>query len=318
MGLLSRVVGCVLVCAACVTPCVVAAQQPPQTKEVRDLARTFATRGHALLEDGKVEDAIELLERASSIYRAPTISLYLARAYVRKGALVRAREVYREVAAQDLGEKPPKEFVQAQRDAVAEEAKLSPEVPTLEVVLLSGFVDPVEITIDGVVVKPGVTDVDPGERRVVAVGADGRRDIRVVSAVRGKSLRIELKAPVLDETRPKQPAYGGISPLMAGGISLLAIGGAGLIAGGVTGGLAIDRANQFHDACPSEPCSNATKPLYDEADRFATASTVTLIVGGGLGAVGVALLIGDLATKPSEAPKVAVGWGRLSFTGVFQ
>lgn len=318
MGFLRRLVGCALVCASCVTPCVAAAQPPPQTKDVRDLARTFATRGHALLQEGKVDDAIELLERARTIYSAPTISLYLARAYERKGALLRAREVYREIAAQDLGNKPPKEFVQAKRDAASEEAKLSPEVPTLEVVLLPGFVEPVEVTIDGAVVKPGKTDVDPGERRVVAVGADGRRDVQVVSAVRGKSLRIELKAPMLNQQGPGQPADSGISPLMAGGISLLAIGGAGLIAGAVTGGLAVDRADQFHDACPSEPCSNDTKPLYDEADRFATASTVTLIVGGGLAAVGVALLIGDLATKPSQAPKVEVGLGRLSFTGVFQ
>lgn len=311
-----RYAGLVLLVALGTSPTELAAQEKPQTKEVRDMARTLATRGYALLQEGKVDDAIELLERASSIYRAPTISLYLARAYAQKGALVRARNVYREIAAEDLGKQPPKEFTSAQSTAVEEEKALAPQIPTLELALQPGFVDPIEVTIDGSVVAAGKVEVDPGEHRVVAVGADGRRDIKVVTVARGQALRVELRAPRVD-TPPAQEE-SGLSPVAIGGITLLAVGGAGLIAGAVTGGLAVDRADEFNELCPADPCSVASRPVYEEADRLATGSTIAFVVGGGLAAVGAALLIGDLATSDSESPKVAVGFGSLTIGGSFE
>jgi hypothetical protein len=86
----------------------------------------------------------------------------------------------------------------------------------------------------------------------------------------------------------------------------MAAGGALLIGGVITGAIALDRAGELRDRCPTNPCAPENESLADEANALATASTTLFVVGGVTTAVGLGWLIYGLVSDESTAEHTAL------------
>ena len=77
---------------------------------------------------------------------------------------------------------------------------------------------------------------------------------------------------------------------------------AGLGGGIVTGLMSNSKEKSAQAKCNSvtKVCDPSAEPLFDDARTFADASTVLLIGGGALTAVGIGLIIGGYASSPSS------------------
>src|SRR5689334_5506941 len=68
--------------------------QSTASAEAKAGARAAAERGTIAFQEGRFADAIDLYQRAESLFHAPTHVLMLARSYAALGKLVLAKESY--------------------------------------------------------------------------------------------------------------------------------------------------------------------------------------------------------------------------------
>ncbi|MBW2456034.1 MAG: hypothetical protein JRI68_16065 [Deltaproteobacteria bacterium] len=282
------------------------------SKQERNAARALAISGRKLYKAGDYGTAIERFHSAEEIFHAPAHVLYLARSHAKLGRLVAARMLYQQIVDERLGGDVPPAFHQAQAKARRELGALASRVPAVELTILGPAPDQVSVTIDDRPVPPEALGspqpLDPGDHRITVRAPGWTEAQRLVSLTEGetKPLRIELRAGV-----------GGSSPsptgdadhplgesLPVGPIVLLGFGGAALIVGGVTGALALDREEELHDRCPTNPCPPENEALEDDATVFATVSTVGFVVGGAAVAGGLAWLLFGSSDSDDELSRL--------------
>lgn len=326
---------------------VLATPAAAQTDEQKADARAAAEQGASAFQSGNYAEAADLFIRAESLYHAPPHLLFLARAQVKLGQLVKARENYRKVARETLAANAPAAFVNAQTDAKKELAELEPRIPMLKVVVKGADGKQVTVTVDGAPIPAqmiGVArPVDPGEREVTA-SADGMNAAsKKITLAEGAKESIELElTPGAGAEAGATPAEQGPSAAAAGSASVSADGGSagggdgmriasyaafgvGVVGLGLGTLFALQSAGKRKDAdalceggCPVSKKSEIDD-LYDEAGQKQTLATVGFIAGGvGLAAgVTLFLLSGKKQTKETAGVTPWVGYQAAGLSGRF-
>lgn len=290
-------------------------------------------------------DAIALFKRAETLLHAPPHLLYMARAYVKLGRLVEAREAYQRILHEELSASAPKAFVDAKAAASVEEKGLAARLATLTIVVEEppAGAKAIVVTMDGAeVARPlvGVAHpVDPGAHKVSAKAEGWSAAEVAVKLADGETQTITLKlshpepivatAPTATPETPETPAADSAAPapsshsaLRTAGWISLGVGVVGLAAGTF---FVVKNRQKRSDAaalCPGTVCPAANRPamsaLDDDADSAATFSWV----GYGIGAAGLVagaamLFFSRPSAEKSAAVTPWVGVGSAGVAGRF-
>jgi hypothetical protein len=313
-----------------------------QSDDDRAAARTAATNGAKALEEGRYEEAVDLFHRAESIIHAPPHLLYMARAQVKLGRLVSARENYLKVTRETLAPTAPPAFTQAQESATAEVAQLTPRIPSLKVDVEGAPSDSVSLTIDGAAVPSAMIGlarpIDPGKHELVAKTATSSSKPTMVTLAEGETQSIKLKLvagpgdgvastsgtqPEVSTPTEAQPDTAKESGSSVPAFIVLGIGGVGLITGTV---FMLQNRSKRGDAdalCPGGSCPASHRSEVEGLDNDANKASTLSWIGYGVGVAGLAvggvllLTSGPKAAKPADAARARITpWVTTSSAGV--
>ncbi|HTQ02424.1 MAG TPA: hypothetical protein VMI54_01165, partial [Polyangiaceae bacterium] len=302
-----------------------AAQESQDQAENIAAARSLGIAGVQLAEAGKCDQAIEKLNRAESLYHAPTILDRLGECQVKIGQIVLGTENLNKVVREQLAPNAPRAFREAQARAQKALDAALPRIGHLTV-----NVEPKEakitVTVSDVAVPPALIGVerptDPGTHEVVA-SAPGylTQKTTVTLAEAGRetvTLRLTLDPnapkeepvvappvtaqPLTNEQQPPPPATANSNGAKTAGYVLIGVGAAGVVAGSITGAMALQKKSGLD--CPDNHCSGSQKNDLDSAKSIALVSTVTFAVGIPAVAVGTILLLtsGSSEKKAAKQP----------------
>src|SRR4051812_42023231 len=165
-----------------------------QSDEERAAARQAAMEGIKALREQHYSTAVDLLTRAESVIHAPTHLLYLARAQVGLGQLVRARENYLKIVKENIDASKPKAFHDAKQDAEKELAALEPRIPVITAVVEGAPGKAVTVTLDGTKMSAALIGlprpVDPGEHKLLATAEGLTSEVVTVMMKEGGNERV--------------------------------------------------------------------------------------------------------------------------------
>lgn len=299
-------------------------------KAERTAARALGTAGVEAYQEGDYVAASDKLEKAFQLLKAPSLGLWSARAFEKRGLLTEALDRYLETASIQL---PPGEAAvqqNAQKDARREGEALKARVPRLVIEVTGASADEVTLTIDGQTVASSVIGqprlINPGahqveatlgtrhaagqatcvERQQCAVSLDLTPEVKPTSAA---STALSAPSPA-DADRPRtwQPTLGWV--VMGAGV-------VGLAVGGVAGLKAMSERQKLDDShqCVDDRCPPSLKDTVDSLSTFRTVSTIGFVAGGVLAAAGLTLVL--TAPKQSTQAALYVGPGAAGLRGSF-
>jgi hypothetical protein len=181
-----------------------------QSDEQRAAARSLATEGSTAFNEGRFKDAVDLFGKAESLMHAPPHLLFQARAHVKLGQLVKAREAYLKIVKETLAANAPKAFRDAQTTAETEVREIEPKIASLTIRVEGGEgATDVGVMVDGVAlpsVLVGLAQpIDPGTHRIEAGATGFRAPSEPVTLAEGEKKAVVLKL---------EPAPGA-APLVA-------------------------------------------------------------------------------------------------------
>ncbi|MEJ7729952.1 MAG: hypothetical protein WKG00_12105 [Polyangiaceae bacterium] len=116
--------------------------------------------------------------------------------------------------------------------------------------------------------------------------------------------------PTASENTPAEPSSGSSTGRTIGWVSL-AVGGAGLGVGAVLGVLAATKHRDLVQQCGGTDCPPTAYGSVDEYHTLGTASTVSLVAGGGAAALGLVLVVASPSSSPARVERA----GARSFPG---
>lgn len=346
-------IGTILVAAGLITA-------PPagaQTKEQKAGARAAADAGGDAFDAGKYAEAADLFERAERLMHAPPHLLYAARAHVKLGHLVEAREHYLALTREQLPATAPRVFRDAQQMGEKELAEIEPRIAYVSVVVQGGAgATSVRVTRNGEPVPAELvgipTPINPGDYSYQALAdgmeststsvklRDGARET-VVLTLRDIPGYVKPKAGPSNgsETGPSAasgsltsppqsdsaPSSGG-RPFLVGSIAGFGVAVAGGVLGAVfisKSGESSDEADALYAKCEPNCTDEDSKHIVPFDDDAATQRGIAIasFVTGGVGlAAGITLLILDQnrSTVASRASVTpVVGLNYVGLTGRF-
>jgi serine/threonine-protein kinase len=278
-------------------------------------AETLFQEATALMEERRYPEACRKLEASQELDAGIGTLLYLADCYEHEGKNASAWATFREARSQAeaAGQLERQRIAEVREKAIA--ARLSYVTVTVEPV--SGQV----VRLGGTKLPPaslGVPiPVDPGFERLL-VTAPGRVPYSKELVVPSSPTRLSVKVPRLHEE-------GSSSSFQrTSGYASLGAGVLGLLGGGVFGLMARDKNDASLDECEPDDdnaCSAEGVELRDEAQTFATASTVSFAAGGALALTGLVLVLSAPEDKPGQeivlSPKVRASAAALELRGRF-
>jgi len=324
-----------------------------QSDSDRATARRIATAGVEAYEQHDYALAVEKLEKAFDILKAPSVALWLARALRQNGQLVAAAERFTEAGRLPIDRGNTAVQAAAQRDAAAELEALTPQIPLLVIQVPGVSASELTLSVDGRALSSAVLGeqqpVDPGKHHVEA-----RRGEQLASAD-VQLARGETKVATLSFTeRPSAaaPASGGHPNLSAtptpvtpapsndvtsastGGVSrrtwgyaVAGVGVAGLVVGTVFGYLTIQgKQDQIAKCSSSSACQDRSgaSSAHDSAVTKGAVSTVAFIAGALATTAGIVLIATDKsAGREAPGPKLSLvtnmgpGTGNVRLCGEF-
>lgn len=320
--------------------------QEQDSPALRSAGRKLAQDGVALLQQNKLAEASQKLEKAYELLKVPSVALWSARALEQRGLLVEASERYLEATRLEVkGERDVQ--LQAQKDAALAREKLLPRIPSLTITVRHQGGEKPVVTLDGNPVPPALLGeeqpINPGAHEIKAsLGA--RQAVRqlVLKEAEKKTEALELdgaadattpsgssqsSAPALVDSTGAPPADAGAgssSTRRTLGFVALGAGGAGLAVGAVAGVLAIGKRGSLEDSgsCRQDVCLPSQRSDVESLDTLRTVSTIGFIAGGVLATTGVVLLLtAKPATKTAHhEPRLAlrVTPASVSLMGAFQ
>jgi hypothetical protein len=339
--LLARtVIACALSCSLALGSLPAAAQSAEDVAAARQLA----AEGAKLFNSGDYAGALDRFTRAETLYHAPPHVLYQARANVKLGKLVVAREQYLKITKETLAANAPKAFLEAQKTAAEELKTIEPKIGTLEITVKGAPAGAkVEVTIDGTPMSSALIGVsrpaDPGTHKIEAKAPGMVGEASVTLAEGGKeSVEIELKSatgeppPKKDEPPPPpppvdQPSSDG-SGLKIVGYTALGVGVVGLALGTVFALSSSSKRSDANALCPNDVCPESKRAEVEDLDNQANSARTMSFVGFGVGVIGVGVGVTMLVIssgKSSTETKTAHGLtvhpyatlGGLGLTGSF-
>jgi hypothetical protein len=300
-----------------------------QTKEQKAGARAAADAGGDAFDAGKYAEAADLFERAERIMHAPPHLLYAARAHVKLGHLVEARELYLALTREQLPPSAPRVFRDAQQMGEKELNDIEPRIAYVSIVVQGGAgATSVRVTRNGEPVPAELVGipapVNPGEYSYQALAdgmestvtsvklRDGARET-VVLTLRNIPGYVKPKSAASDGAANGAPATSGSlttpppsdsEPSRGRPFLVGAIAGFGVaVAGGVVGGVFLGKGNEnsrqadalFAKCNPN--CSDEDRGIITSFDDDAATQQGIAIAGfitGGVGlAAGITLLVLD-------------------------
>jgi hypothetical protein len=184
-------------------------------------ARTLATEGIDLFNEGRFAEALDRLERAQALFDAPIHLLYIARAQTRLGDLVEATETYRRLIRVELTAETPAAVREAVEAGDTELDSVDARVAKLRIDVVPSDESGLVLVIDGETVSSAVVGVErplnPGRHRIEATVPDGRRAETSIELGEGSraSVRLELGPTPAAVLEPAAPAQGQGSPTLA-------------------------------------------------------------------------------------------------------
>jgi hypothetical protein len=301
-------------------------------------ARSLGIEGVQLAEAGKCDQAIEKLNRAESLYHAPTILDRLGECQVNVGQIVVGSENLNRVVREQLAANAPKAF----RDAQARAQKaLDAALP--RIAHLTVLVEPKEakitVTVGGTPVPPALIGAerptDPGMHEVVASAPGYITQKTSVTLAEAGRQTVTLSLP-LDPNAPKEgAATTPIAPVTPPPVApppapaasssgsktlayvLIGTGVAGVAVGSITGAMALQKKGEL--SCPQNHCSGRQADTLDSAKSLALVSSLSFGVGILSGAIGTVILLtsGSSHEKAANAaPKQSGGFGVTPYLGV--
>jgi hypothetical protein len=331
--LLARTVLC------CALSCSLALGSVPaaaQSAEDVAAARTLAADGAKLFNTGDYAGSIDRFTRAESLVHAPPHVLYIARANVKLGKLVAAREHYLKISKETLAPNAPKAFVEAQKNANEELKAIEPKIGSLEIVLKGVPAGAkVEVTVDGTPLSSALIGVhrpiDPGTHKIEVKGDKLAGEGSVTVPEGGKeSLEVEVKAvegaePAKPEPTPPPPPVappsdsgGGTTKIL--GYTALGIGVVGLAAGTIFLLSSSSKRSDANALCPNDQCPESKRSEVESLDNSASTAGTLSVIGFGVGVVGVGagvalLLMSGSKSEPAKTTGLTVRpWA--TFNGV--
>lgn len=265
----------------------------------RSAARTFATDGLAAFNAGQYDKAIDLFTRAEALVHAPPHLLYIARASVKIGKLVHAKETYVKVTREELAAGAPKAFSEAQASATSELAEIEPRIPKLTITVSGEGATRAKVTMDGAEVPAALVGapqpVDPGAHvlRATATGYKPSAEVKVSLAEKASetaTLVIDTPAPsepvavATPAAKPERSGLRRVSPFVAFGV-----GAAGIAVGTV---FLFKNRGDRDDAdaiCVGGKCPSARRKEIEDLDDSADKAQTFSLIGYGVGAAGIVL-----------------------------
>lgn len=298
---------CLALAAACFTSNATAQEADAET---RTAAREMATQGAEAFERNDYETALDRFQRASSLFRAPSISVMEARTLVKLGRLVAALDKYEETRHTALPADASEALQRAVNDAARESEELRARIPLLRISLVgkprSGEV---KVTIDGKPVPPALLDVerpvDPGHHAIEATAPGMSPVHQSIELVQGEHRQLEIQfgsnTPhdrLLLAAQSEQHTTPGVdstprSSLATWGWAATGLGAVGLGTSLVTGLVALGKKSDLDAAC-HPGCPQSSSDTLDSFRFNRTLSYASFVVGAAaLGVGGYILLSGS-------------------------
>ena len=287
----------------------------------RSAARTFATDGLNAYNAGQYDKAIDLFSRAEALVHAPPHQLYIARASVKVGKLVHAKELYVKMTREDLGAGAPKAFADAQASAATELAEIELRIPKLTITVAGAGAAAAKVTMDDVEVPsaligaPQPADPGPHVLRATATGwlpAEVKLTL-AEKASESAAITIDQRAPVepvatKHETKTGPSGFRKVAPFIAFGV-----GAAGLAVGTI---FLFKNRGDRDDAdaiCVNGRCPTTRRAEVEDLDKSADQAQTFSMIGYGVGAIGVVagavlLVLNGSSSSESETGATVTPW----------
>lgn len=292
-----------------------------QSDQDRAGARAVALEGVQAFQDERWADAVDLFTRAESLVHAPTHLLFLARAHLRLGQWVSAREAYLKLTRETIAPTAPRAFHEAQAAAKRELPTLEPKIPTLKIQIQGADGKPVSVTVDGKPLPPALVGAanptDPGKHRVQASAPgltggplavdlkEGAREtvtLQLTPSTGGEdpaapvtaAPSTEAAAPALAASTTGVEADAASSSSSVNGLRIgsyvaLGLGAVGLGAGTYFGLQSKSKREEANDICPNpKRCPVTERERVDGLDNDSGSAQQRAVIGFIAGGVGVA------------------------------
>lgn len=261
-------------------------------ESAEERARQHFIDAQTAFNEGRLADARESLVASLDLARRPATALNLARVEERRGALVAAKRLLREILDGEYGE------TSARIDRPARELLGEVEQQIARVIVRVDDEDEaIEIELDGApagTLEPGgelELELDIVEHFVVGRSPDGRRASRRLRPHAGERLEVTLRLPARAEPEP-EPEPGEPGDPSAGPWVLIGGGAAAVIAGAVVLGLVQSDINAIESAERGEVWS-------DYEDRHES-TVLRSAIGFAMVGVGVALTLTGVIWRVTE------------------
>jgi hypothetical protein len=317
----------------------------------RTVARELARQGADAFDQGDYAAALDRLNRAYTLFKAPSISVMQARALARVGRLVEALDKYEETQRLPLASDAPDAFRRAATDAKREGDELKARIPRLAVHVRSqrGIPPGLSVRLDGKPLPAALLDVDRpidvGSHEIIATAPGYHSVTRSVTLSERGSASVEIDLKTVSESEPTsagqesrppsepsmaiekaQPGAADTSsrptapparstPERTWGWTFVGIGAAGLAASAVTGFIALGKKKTLDaNACRSG-CGREFEKDIDTFRAMRTVSYVSAAVGvASVGVGGYLLLSGS---RESAHVAATIGPGSAGLVGAF-
>ncbi len=295
--------------------------------ESRVLARRMADEGATQYEAGKFDEARELFHRANSLYPAPALEFWEARALNKLGRLVEAEERYASVKRYKIRSEDSDVVRAAVAEAAIEVDNLRKRIPTITIQLRGANVnDPAFLVqLSGKALNPALiglpipTDPSTQTVRLLSKGVELRREVVLLKEGERKILELDgaTPSPMLAQSAPVTIASSvataspgaHIGPDGSGtsmqpwyarrdvGWAITGFGAASFAVGVATGVIAVGKHDALVDDCPNNACRPAYESELSSYHSYRTVSTIGYVVG----AIGLGTGITILLTSPKSS-----------------
>jgi len=309
-----------------------------QTDLERATARDAANNGRAAFDAGQYEKAIDSFSRAEQLVHAPPHLLFLARAQVKLGRLVAARESYLKITRETLSAKAPKAFVDAQTAAEQEQGAVDARLPSVTVVLQGAPADGVVVQMDGTTLPAAMIGIplpaDPGQHVFKASGSATGTPVTPAAGA------APTGAPAASTPASTEPVTVDSSQVKGSGLRIASYVSFGLGAVGLGVGTFFilkssstrSESDKIYDDCRTgNPLGKCLDPIKQSQIRSKDSDAdsqgkigVIGLVGGGVGVIaGITFLVLDASSGNKSAhqstPHVTpvFGFRSLGLVGTF-